>query len=481
MPRKVFWMLLFVTAPLWWAKVSAQIGDALVPQVILDSVIVEGNKQTKRSQVVGEMSIRRGDRIAYPDVKAVLERNKQLIYNTSLFNNVELVDTIVDDRLIIRIRVIERWYIWPELVFNLEELTVQDFIYKPNFNRITYGLGLNLYNFTGRNDKFYVTYTQGYTQRIEAGYDRPFFKPKKLVGGGVSAAYWTNQEVIYGSQADGTVNRFRTANAQFGTQPNQVTYNFRAYVGKRFNQNFGFNVGVSYRQIWASDSVFFFNQRFLTNDQRLDRFSVVDFYLWYDSRDVRAFPLRGTRFLFSAAGYGLDRSFSTTQFSKFELRLFRYIPIRRTPLYFAVGGIALYLAGEKVPFTEKYFLRSAQVRGFNSFVVDGSLFLTGKTELKYELYKRRIVTLDRPWIPRQFKDFPIGFYPFIFFDIGYNNDYTWNNFGGLYKNRLLAGTGFGFDVPFIYDNLLRVEFAYTNTRFVPLQPNFLLNYTIAVK
>jgi hypothetical protein len=477
MRRRIFWISWPLILLLSQASAWAQIGEALVPYVVLDSVIVEGNRKTRISQVTGEMNIRHGDRIAYPELPGVLDRNQQLIYNTGLFNNVIIKDTLVDNRLILRIRVSERWYIWPELVFNLEELTVQDWIRRPDFRRLTYGLGLNFYNFTGRNDKFYITYTQGYTNRIEAGYDRPFFKPKKLVGGGISAAYWTQQEVIYGAQTDGTVNRFRSANP-FGP-PNLVSYNFRGYVSKRFTQNFGFNVGINYRQVAVSDSVFFFNPRFLTNDNRLDRYSIIDFYLWYDSRDVRAFPLRGTRFLFSVAGYGLDRSFSTAQFAKAELRLFRYIPIKRTPLYFAVGGVALWLAGNQVPFTEKFFLRSAQVRGFNSYVIDGSVFFVGKTELKYELFKRRIVTLDQGWVPRYFKDFPIGCYPFVFFDAGYTNDYTWNNLNNTYKNSLLAGTGFGFDVPFIYDNLFRFEVAFNN--FQPTRPQFLINYTIAVK
>jgi len=447
--------------------------------VRLDSIRITGIERTKSYQILREMNIAKGAHIAKAALPAVINRNRELVYNTGLFNVVTIADSITPDlRLWLHIDVHERWYVWPEFIFDLTEYNYTDWLRNPSLNRVTLGLGVNLYNLSGRNDKLSLAATRGFSNRYELSFDRPFLLPKARIGGGVRLLHNTQYEVDYGSQDNGRAARYNYAGA-----PQVTVQSYGLYLSRRFrNQHFGLVLGGGWKQYVVSDSVLFYNPRYLSREllagtDKFDRFTMLEITAWYDTRDVRAFPLKGVRIYATAVGAGMIGP-ATTQFARLELRAFRYQPLGGR-WYAAGGGVLLHLIGSQVPFPEKFFARQAQVRGFNSFVLDGSLYAVAKAEVRYALVKRRIVKWDR--LPRKFREFPLGVYPFAYMDYGYMNDYTYNNLQSRFKNTGLFGYGVGVDVPFIYDNLFRVEVGYTNFSTGLRGFNVLFNYNVAVK
>jgi hypothetical protein len=436
-------------------SVQKQINRGQV-KLAIDIVGIKGIIRTHPKAILRELNVSVDDSISLDEVDEVVRRNQELIYNTGQFNRVEVQSKIEDGKLKLDLNVAERWYVWPELIFNLEDRSIQAWLRNPDLARVTYGVGLNWYNVTGRFDKVSLNYTQGFTNRYSIGYDRPFIFPKSKIGGGFSFQYLRNNEVLFGTDR-GSLLRIKRDTPQLETIQGQ----FR--MRKRFSQNHGIDVGFGYRTLNISEALNDTNPEFLSNQNRHDQYSTSEITFWYDTRDVRPFPLHGDRFQASLEMMGLIGS-STTSFNRLNVRYWRYRQIKKSRWFGAYGAQLVWLIGNRVPYTEKLYLQQANIRGFDNFTIDGSLLMTARSELRYEVMKRRIVTIKR--LPRQFRDFPLGVYPFVFSDVGTVRDYTYSNNDNFYKNRLLAGLGAGLDVPTFYDNVIRFEVAVNNLGFV---------------
>lgn len=422
--------------------------------VVLDTVVFEGQQKTLPIAMLREMNVRLHDTLILREVPGILERNRQLLYNTGLFNKVEARYDLKGRSVVFYLSVVERWYIIPSLVFQVEERTVWEWLKEPNTYRLSYGAGVSYRNVTGRNDRLSATFVTGFTDRYGLSYNRPFIWPSQMIGGGIGAYYQENTEVISGGSSSGPVERTRNSgNSVFLQTGGDINFT------KRITQNNGMNLTLGYTYYAISDSILLDNPRYLSSEGRVqDQFARIRYELWWDSRDVRAFPLTGHRFSLQTEFVGLG--LGTTNFGRVSARGFRYGDTPWPKLYWAAGGSATWMWGGSIPFPEKATLQTAPVRGFENYVIDGTFFVNLRGELRYELVKRQIVTLR--WLPRQFEDFLTGVYPYVFVDSGYNEDKAYNRRNNRFNNQVLASYGVGVDIPYIYDNLLRAEYAMTN-------------------
>ena len=83
-------------------------------KVYLQQIDIEGNKRTKASVILREMTIHIGDSLEKDNLSAILLRNQQNIYNLSLFNLVKIDSVLAENRLSLKILVRERWYIFSD-------------------------------------------------------------------------------------------------------------------------------------------------------------------------------------------------------------------------------------------------------------------------------------------------------------------------------------------------------------------------------
>lgn len=425
------------------------------PLLVIDSIRIEGLVRTRERQVLREMTFGPGARIPRSQLDTLFEANRNLVYNTGLFTQVQFRHALTDSLVVLTITVTERWYLWPEVYFRLEDQTLQDWFRNPDFERITYGAGFVQRNLTGRNDNLSIRITQGFNRGVQFGYGLPFLVPKSLLGFGVGFRYTANSEVLYGNSG-GELLRLRQTGATLREQ-----LSASVSVSKRLTQYVATSFSVVYGQQRIADTLFQLNPEFLSSGTEFQRRVSASFRLDVDTRDVRPFPLKGNRTSLGITYNGLD-SWPGPRTALFDVRHYAYRQVGKSPYYYAVGGSLNVLLGQEIAFADRLQLGNNGVRGFNSFSIDGTLSATLRGELRYALVARRIVHWQR--LPRQFRDFPFGIYPFVFLDTGgvYDErpDLTAEDL--RFKNRLLASTGAGFDLIYFYDNVFRLEYALTN-------------------
>ena len=94
------------------------------------------------------------------------------------------------------------------------------------------------------------------------------------------------------------------------------------------------------------------------------------------------------------------------------------------------------------------------------------------------LYAKGARSLDQVSVlPKAFRDFMTGVYPYVFYDAGYANDWSYSRTPNRFHDRLLQGMGFGVDIPYIYDNLLRLEVSRNNFG----EAQFMLNMSVSLR
>ena len=69
---------------------AGQASEQTTGYAIISQITIEGNKKTKDRVILREMDVAIGDTIKISDISKTLLRNRQYIFNTSLFQSVEI-------------------------------------------------------------------------------------------------------------------------------------------------------------------------------------------------------------------------------------------------------------------------------------------------------------------------------------------------------------------------------------------------------
>jgi outer membrane protein assembly factor BamA len=450
--RLAFWPLLFLV-------LCSSV--ALAQPIRIDSIHIEGAKKTKPMVILRQMNVQVGDTVDLTDLEDIKKKNKENIYNLSLFTVVEVESELGPDGLLLHVRVQERWFIWPQPYLVLEERTFNEWWQDKDLDRLVYGLGVTWQNFSGWNDNLYVYAQNGYSRRLTAQFYRPFLFPKPQVDGTFSFYYVNNKEIGYGTE-DGFLKLARLSSNRI-----RKSYTGSAVFGKRFSARDQVQLTLGYQYFDVHDSLKLIDtappypgRSYLTDGANREQYPFVGLSYINDQRDMRAFPLDGYKYSAFFRALGMP-GFGTSVFGKAGISFSHHIPIRKR-WNFAYGTQNFFLIGKKVPYYDKFFIGFGSfLRGFEPYVIDGSVVSLNKAEVKYGIIPRKFVHLK--WLPLpRFRDFPMGLYLSTFVDVGYVHDGTFNNLDPTLKDKLLLGYGAGVNVFTIYDTLLRVEYSRNN-------------------
>jgi len=91
---------------------------------IVEDIVIEGNRKTRRSIVLREMSLRAGDTLWLDQLEDVLEEQRRILLNTNLFAEAQLLVSTLDlkhKETILRAVVRERWYVYPAFDIDLAD------------------------------------------------------------------------------------------------------------------------------------------------------------------------------------------------------------------------------------------------------------------------------------------------------------------------------------------------------------------------
>lgn len=436
---------------------------------VIGKVVVLGNKKTKLMVIQRELTIHEGDTLSAPEFDDLLQRNKQNLTNTALFNFVEIHAVDRGKRVHdIYINLTERWYFWPGFIFELADRNFNVWLRRNDWSRLNYGLTLTRYNFRGRRESWQMLIRLGTWQQYRFAYSIPYLGKLKRSGLNFSYAYLRNRELGYTSINNKLI-FFRDPGAYIRSEHlSRLAYTYRRgiYVSQTLE--------ARHNQSWISDTLRFLTDDYFLNNRLNTSFFSLHYQLVDDHRDVRYYPLDGYLFASEISLFGLgllpEEDFSYLRFQT-EGRYYKRMATR----WFAGGMLKMRMA--TTPLQPYYLMRALGysndiIRGFEYYVIDGQGFALTKAHIKYQLLKRR--ELDYGFGPEQFSKSHHSLFLNLFFDAGYVHDRVYFRRNTL-SNTWLYGYGLGLDYVTTYDRVFRFEVAMNSLR----EPGFFFHYGIS--
>lgn len=418
----------------------------------LGSVHIHGNKKTRESVILRELSVKPGEKIAADSLAEIIKINRQRLESAGLFTEISIrTDTVSPEIIRWNIYLEERWYIIPEFSFQLadQNFNVWWNEHDRDLRRTIIGIKLSHKNFRGNMETLGITAQVGYVKKLGIDYSIPYIDKSQKHGMGFSAAIMESQETFYAT--DSNKLRFVKLDDKYILRQYEasVAYLWRpAYASRHL-----FRIG--YLQTLVDDTVTKLNPGFFRNGSNRLEIIQLSYRLEQNKTDNWNYPLTGTKIIaqgFYRFGFkGLEQQLTGT------LELGRYYDLKKKWYFSSV------LRG-KVSFPENppYYLNTAlgskydYVRGYEYYVIDGPDFGLLRVNLKKEILNISFKNLPLKYLSA----IPLKIYPKIFADAGYvHNPYGGNSF---LNNRLLYSGGIGLDIFTAYDIKIRLEYAWNH-------------------
>jgi outer membrane protein assembly factor BamA len=418
---------------------------------LIDKISIIGNKKTKDKIILREIPFRVGDTVNAGEFSVLVKKSQQNIINTSLFNFATIDTTFIAENVVqLEVNVKERWYLWPNPIFEIAERNFNTWLENPNLDRVSYGAYVVKNNFRGRKENIQFRLRLGYAEQAGFAYNIPYLNKKQNLGLGFSISYSRNHEIQYKSEKN---------KQQFYKDPNK---HVRREIGARIR--LGYRIGIygshslelRYNEASVADTIQYITTNYFSKNKNKTQFFSLNFQLRQDERDNRPYPLQGFLAILdiTKVGFGLLKDEDVNIF-RTELIFNRYDKIY--PRFYIAEGIKLKLVPTA---NQPYFVQrglgfSDFVRGYEVYVIDGQNYGLLKSNIKYQLVKPHVQKLS--WVPSEkFNTIPYAFYLNLFADGGYvvDREYTKDNF---LANQFIYGTGIGIDFVTYYDLVFRVE------------------------
>ncbi len=415
-------------------------------------IAISGNKTTKARIILRELVVNEGDSLSYTALYEKLERSRQNLMNTGLFNTVSVLPLYLDKtQVMVEVTVNERWYIWPAIIFDLADPNFNTWWLTRDFDRVNYGLFLYKYNMRGRNETGYLKAQFGYTREFALHYKVPNLDKRQRWGisGGVS----------FEEQAEitaGTVENVRTlVSGTTGSNRDQWLGNLEVTLRRSHDVRHAWR--LNYVQAEARDTIINTALDYFDGPATATRFLTAGYTFIWDRRDFRAYPRRGHFEEIRVDRYGLgllDEASPDITTAYATTKRWLYLHDKWT--------LGLSLRGKYTWGTPPYFVQEGlgyghYVRGYEYYVIDGEHFALGKANLIFQLIKPRTYRLEH--IPLEaFRTFYIALYLDLYSDLGrvWDSRYAAQNF---LSNRWINGNGLGLNLVTSYDQVLRLEYS----------------------
>jgi len=439
-----------------WAQAPSQ------DTVWVRTIILSGAKKTKSQVILRELSFKEDDGLLLKDLPKILERSRQNVFNLGLFSEVRIEHFILGKELHIVIHLEERWYIFPIPKVKAEERNSYDMIKafgNGDFHRVSYGLDLQWFNVTGRNETLVFFGQLGFFQRLRFRYSHPGIFGMQYTDLTVGASYINKNEIITGTENGEAIwNRLES-------EPLETANNVFLSVRHRLNLYKMLSASLEYTQRKYRDSLNIFNQSFLAGDALEAHYPVLTLAFTHDTRDFHSFPLEGRRYqlLLRLAG---PEGLGTHQFAKFGFTWAEHIPLSKR-FNFAYGIQNIFTLGESLPYYEKSAIGlsrsdlpgiSTELRGYERYAIDGSMVSMAKAEFKFAIVPYQTLHLRKMPV-KMLRQMPFGVYLSSYADMGRIEDNTLSDFDRAFKGQNLLGYGIGLNIIGFYDMMVRVEYS----------------------
>lgn len=422
---------------------------------IIEDIEFTGNKITKDFIISRELTFKKGDTISSDKLYYKLELSQQNLLKTSLFNFVDITDSVIRQdefvHLKIQFRFIERWYLWPVPIFEISDRNFNTWWEEKNFDRISYGIFLNKENNRGRMESLRMLIRVGYDERYEVSYNIPYINKKQTFGAAIGTGWIQNREVPFQTQDNKQL--FIRLDDQY-IYKNFYTYLLFTHRPNHVHQHL---LQLKYNYFVFSDTILTLNPEYSFKSETRNEYLSFNYQFTSDQRDSKPYPLQGSYFTGQLIKSGLG-ILKNDDLGMMELtgsyRKYWKLPKK---LYFSTDWTGKISTNRNQPYfyeTGLGFDRNF-VRGYELYVIDGQSFILSKNAIKYAVITPKTGNI-RFIKSEKFGKIHYALYANAFFDVGYVDDFRNYDEDDL-SNQLLLGGGFGLDLVTYYDIVFRVE------------------------
>lgn len=422
------------------------------PWLQVMGVSISGNKITKERIILREMLVHEGDTLPAAAFYDQLERSRQNLLNTGLFNTVVLLPVYLEvNKVFIEVQVNERWYLWPAFVVELADPNFNTFLQFRDLGRVNYGIYLNQFNFRGRNETIYALVQLGYTRKFALRYKAPFVDREQRWGFSVGAAMLQQPEVTAGTMDNDRILIMRTDGSNRDEKKADVEVTLRRKHDVRHAWS------LRYVDATVTDTIVAVAPNYFDGPSRSARFMSLGYTLIWDHRDARIFPRKGqyAELRLERHGIGLlSRSAPdiTTAYATYK----HWWKLHdKWTMNLSLRG--KYSFGLPPYYVQEGLGYGNHVRGFEYYVIDGEDFVLGKGNLVFQLFKPYTSRVEA--IPVEaFRTLYFALYLNLFVDAGrvWDNLFAEQNF---LANRWMGGYGAGLNLVTSYDQVVRIEYS----------------------
>lgn len=435
----------------------SQNNDSLNTTLRIGSVIINGNKITKKNIITRELPFSAGDSIHLKDLDAIALRSQQNIFNTQLFiyDSVHYAVNESTKEVDFNIRVKERWYIIPAPIFEIQDRNFNQWWLTKDLFRINYGLALDWTNFTGHRDNLSFIIRRGYSERYGVSYSYPYINKAQTIGMNLAYSYSRNNEVAYSTI-------------------NNILFFYRDYKRYMREQHEG-KVGVSirnhlyqkstvellYNELHINDTIGKLNPDFFGDKRTKIGYFSLQYRYTFDKRDNKPYPLKGITVDIALIKDGLNFVYNESLNNLYAVLSVRKYTSLSKRFFIANQLKGRYINTDNIPY---YFNRALgyyndYIRGYEYFVMDGQNFMLTRNSVRYKLIKQHIVEIKNLKRLSQFTTIPYAVYLNLNADAGYVEDKFYGRTNSL-TNKWQYGYGIGLDFVTYYDIVVRFEYSF---------------------
>jgi outer membrane protein assembly factor BamA len=355
---------------------------------IVDSIKINGNKQTKEFIILRELTFSAGDTIN----AQLASYNRERIYSLGIFNRVYLVPQILDGKNILNINVEESWYIYPIPIIAIKENDIK---------KLSYGAYLSIKNFRGRNEELGGYFVFGYDPTFNLRYYNP-----NLIG---RENIFIQTEVGYSD----VLNKSPTAEMLYGENFSQQNIYYRFLIGKRFGLFHRLSLSTAYNYIETPKYI----PKVNASDNRIDNRVDIGVSYQYDTRDLAQFPKNGIYTTMNCTFKGLGFDNINYGVASLDYREYRGIFNDLIAKWRLASRVTF---GENIPYYDYSIIGlNDRVRGHYNTKFEGNYSYFGALEIYYPIIDELNVDLTFiPLIPKQLLSYRIGFYTQVFIETG---------------------------------------------------------------
>jgi len=439
------------------SAVSAQESD----YVVISKINIEGNKRTKKRVILREMDISPGDTLSLESMTEDIDRNRQYIFNTSLFQavNINIKNWDTEGKTIdLVVEVSEDWYIYPIPIFALADRNFNVWLkeFNGSLERVNYGLRFYHFNTSGNADILRLIGQFGYEKRLELRYNRPNINKAQTLGWSNSISYRSRKEAFYA-----------TLNNKQGfisnDQEDQLrTTRYRSILTYRPAINDYHDLELEYVESTVADTISqVLNPDYFLNGQGSQQSFNLTYVYTNDRRNFRTYATKGSylELTLNKQGLGIFDDLNQLRLESSYVKYFEFSP----KISLETLSRARYSFNRKQqPFANYRAIGFDQndIRGYELYVIDALDFGLLSTSLRFKVLDTnfnfgKIIPIER------FRTLPIQLMFTFNNDVGYANDPFYAE-GNSFTNQWLWGGGVGLDIMMFEDFVFQVEYNFNH-------------------